>query len=136
MELDQPNDLNAFRKRLAELKKRSASQAVTLPPACYTSGAFLELEREEIFRKEWICLGRVEEIPKRGRLFHNRTNRRAADRRPRKGRQGARALQRPAVTAPRSSPRVTATPRISSARTTPGPMGPTASYCVRPTWIR
>jgi choline monooxygenase len=40
-----------------------------LPPACFTSEAFLELEREEIFRKEWICLSRVDEIPKRGDNF-------------------------------------------------------------------
>ena len=69
MELDRLSDLNAFRIRLAELKKWGAGQAVTLPSACYTSAAFLELEREEIFRKEWICLGRVDEIPERGDYF-------------------------------------------------------------------
>jgi choline monooxygenase len=40
-----------------------------MPNEFYTSEEFLEYEREEIFRKEWICLGRVDEIPNPGDYF-------------------------------------------------------------------
>ena len=63
------NSVAELREALAEIGDLDASRAITLPPACYTSEAFLALEREEIFRKEWICLGRVDEIPKRGDYF-------------------------------------------------------------------
>ena len=54
---------------LAEIGNLGAGPTITLPPACYTSEDFLELEKEEIFRKEWICLGRVDEVPKPGDYF-------------------------------------------------------------------
>ena len=60
------SDLSTIRAGLADLNNAAAGQPRTLPPACYTSEAFLELEREEIFRKEWVCLGRVEEVPNPG----------------------------------------------------------------------
>ena len=40
---------------------RGPCHPLAIPPE-----AFLELEREEIFRKEWVCLGRVEEVPNPG----------------------------------------------------------------------
>lgn len=40
-----------------------------MPAAFYTSPEFLELEKERIFRREWICLGHVGEIPKSGDYF-------------------------------------------------------------------
>ena len=54
---------------IAEIGNLGAGPTITLPPACYTSEDFLELEKEEIFRKEWICLGRVDEVPKPGDYF-------------------------------------------------------------------
>jgi choline monooxygenase len=63
------NSVTELREALAELGDMDPSQAMTLPPACYTSKDFLELEKKEIFRKEWICLGRVDEIPKSGDYF-------------------------------------------------------------------
>lgn len=41
-------------------------QAVTLPPECYTSHDFFEFEKAAIFSKEWLCLGREEQIPSPG----------------------------------------------------------------------
>ncbi len=64
-----PNSVAALREALAEIRDLDAGRTITLPPACYTSEAFLELEKEEIFRKEWICLGRVEEVAKPGDYF-------------------------------------------------------------------
>jgi choline monooxygenase len=63
------SSISAIRSSLAELKSGDAGKPRTLPPECYTSEEFLELEREEIFRKEWICLGRIEEVPKAGDYF-------------------------------------------------------------------
>ena len=54
---------------LAEIKDMNASEARTLPPAFYTSEEFLELEKKEIFLKEWLCLGRVGEVPNPGDYF-------------------------------------------------------------------
>jgi phenylpropionate dioxygenase-like ring-hydroxylating dioxygenase large terminal subunit len=43
--------------------------ADTLPRQCYTSPEFHEFEVEAIFRKEWVCLGHVGQIPKPGDYF-------------------------------------------------------------------
>ncbi len=40
-----------------------------LPPACYTSGKFLRLEKKKLFLNEWHCLGRMDEIPEIGDFF-------------------------------------------------------------------
>ncbi len=58
-----------LKEALANIIDLGPGQATTLPPEFYTSESFVELEKEEIFRKEWVCLGRVAEIPKRGDYF-------------------------------------------------------------------
>ncbi len=58
-----------LRAELTHLKTLSEDQARTMPPAFYTSPAFHELEKEEIFRKEWICLGHVGEVSNPGDYF-------------------------------------------------------------------
>ena len=45
------------------------SDAFTMPGLFYTSAELLDLEREQLFRKKWICLGREEEIPNVGDYF-------------------------------------------------------------------
>lgn len=51
---------------LLEAVRRNAalpdSQAEATPPQVYTSPAFLELERDAIFNKEWVCVGRSDEF--------------------------------------------------------------------------
>ena len=37
-----------------------------LPPACYTSPEFYARETERIFRRDWLCVGRVDEVGKPG----------------------------------------------------------------------
>ena len=63
------NATTEIQEALADIKGDGFGQARTLPNEFYTSEEFLELEREEIFRKEWVCLGRVEEVPKPGDYF-------------------------------------------------------------------
>lgn len=48
------------------LSARDVAHAITLPPRCYTSPEFYEFEKQAIFAQEWICLGRVEQVPEVG----------------------------------------------------------------------
>lgn len=54
----------AFARTLAPL-----AEASTLPPMCYTSREFYDLEVERIFLKEWLNVGRVDEIPNPGDYY-------------------------------------------------------------------
>ena len=63
------NDVGEILEALAEIRDLDESQARSLPAGFYASEAFLELEKEEIFRREWVCLGRVDEVAKRGDYF-------------------------------------------------------------------
>ena len=44
-------------------------EAVQIPPALYTSEAVAEHEIERLFRREWICVGRVDEVAEAGDYF-------------------------------------------------------------------
>ena len=59
----------AIQQALGEIRGHGIDQSRTMPNEFYTSEEFLEYEREEIFRKEWICLGRVDEVPNPGDYF-------------------------------------------------------------------
>jgi len=48
------------------------AEAVTLPPACYTSGDFYEFEKDALYYNEWLCAGRESWIPERGDYFTTR----------------------------------------------------------------
>ena len=52
--------------KLAEATAVDFEHAASMPPEIYYSAEFLALEIEEIFRKEWICIGRTAEIPNTG----------------------------------------------------------------------
>ena len=64
--------LSTLTAEIAAAARKPLAEASTLPPGAYTSEALLALELEEIFAKEWICLGRVEEIPQSGDYFATR----------------------------------------------------------------
>jgi len=54
----------------AALTARMASgERRVMPPAFYTSPAFLEFEREVVFRQDWVCVGHVAEIARPGDYF-------------------------------------------------------------------
>ena len=44
-------------------------RAQTLPPACYTDGAFYEFEKEALFNHEWLCVGRESWVSQPGDYF-------------------------------------------------------------------
>ena len=57
---------------LSEIRRTAqlpADKARALPPAAYVSPALLELEIANIFHREWICLGREDQIPHHGDYF-------------------------------------------------------------------
>ena len=60
------SDVDIILTELARIAALPMEQATTMPAPAYTSEAFLELELEEIFAKEWVCVGRLEEVPNPG----------------------------------------------------------------------
>jgi choline monooxygenase len=58
-----------IRAELASLLTVPRSQARAMPGAYYTSPAYLDVEREELFRRQWICIGHEGEIAKTGDYF-------------------------------------------------------------------
>ena len=62
----QDTELDLIFDTLAKVPNTDAAQAFTMPGAFYTSEALLEIEREQLFRRKWVCLGREEEIPEIG----------------------------------------------------------------------
>ena len=63
------NDLNALCAAIGRAAARPLEEGTTMPPEVYTSPAMLELELRELFAKEWICVGRVEEVQQPGDYF-------------------------------------------------------------------
>jgi phenylpropionate dioxygenase-like ring-hydroxylating dioxygenase large terminal subunit len=49
--------------------RRPLHQASPLPGWCYVSPEWYAREIDSMFRKDWICVGRVEQIPERGDFF-------------------------------------------------------------------
>lgn len=49
-----------------DLSERDVPEARTLPPKAYFSEAFHQFEKEAVFKHSWLCVGRVEQIPKPG----------------------------------------------------------------------
>jgi phenylpropionate dioxygenase-like ring-hydroxylating dioxygenase large terminal subunit len=62
-------ELETILARLEQVLETAAADAFTMPGEFYCSEDFLELEREQLFRRKWICLGREEEIPEVGDYF-------------------------------------------------------------------
>jgi len=43
--------------------------APMLPRQCYTSPAFFEFEREAVFARNWLCVGRTDQLAEPGTAF-------------------------------------------------------------------
>ena len=69
MSLDGPATVGLLRGALSEVRRLPAAAARTMPAAFYSSPAFLELEKDAIFRREWVCLGHVGEVAAPGDYF-------------------------------------------------------------------
>lgn len=60
---------NIFAPELYAAVRRPLEQASTLPSLCYASDEWYAREITSIYRREWLCIGRVEQIPKPGDFF-------------------------------------------------------------------
>ena len=49
--------------------RRPIREASTLPPHCYWAPEFYAREEERIFLREWLCVGRAEQVPEAGDFF-------------------------------------------------------------------
>ena len=58
-----------LRGELAALRQLPRERARALPAAFYTSSEYCDFERQELFRKQWICVGHVGAIPSVGDYF-------------------------------------------------------------------
>ena len=59
------NSLKRTLELLPELDGHDA-EAPMLPRACYTSHEFFAFEREAVFARSWLCVGRADAIPNPG----------------------------------------------------------------------
>jgi len=69
MTLNDSQEVTKIRGDLARLKNTDQQDALAMPNDYYGSEDFLEFERENLFRKEWVCLGHIGEIPEAGDFF-------------------------------------------------------------------
>jgi len=51
------------------ITRRPLLEASTLPPSCYTSNEWFQREVKDVFLKEWLCVGRVDQVAKPGDYF-------------------------------------------------------------------
>jgi phenylpropionate dioxygenase-like ring-hydroxylating dioxygenase large terminal subunit len=61
-----PNAGETIVRQLQAGCERPFSDARSMPPAVYTSEAFLALEQQHIFRREWLCVGRASALQAAG----------------------------------------------------------------------
>jgi len=54
---------------LSNYRQRNYDLASSMPPAFYTSEEVFNLEQERLFRSQWVCLGRIDQIPNPGDYF-------------------------------------------------------------------
>src|SRR5438270_1467821 len=60
---------NQLLETLREYRTLDDLDCLTLPADAYLSPELHQLEVEQIFRKEWLCVGREEQIPTPGDYF-------------------------------------------------------------------
>jgi len=75
MSADNPLHLASLLKDIERIAGLSPDEATSMPPEVFTSEALLYLERERIFAKEWICVGREDELLSPGDYFTTELNR-------------------------------------------------------------
>ena len=63
------NDIDEIFTALRKIRSSSFDQATVMPAPYYNSAEFLELEAEHVFRRDWVCLGRADELKNAGDFF-------------------------------------------------------------------
>lgn len=67
-------DLDDLLEDIHKVANLAPEQATSMPPGAFTSPDLLALERERIFSKEWICVGRTDELLSPGEYFTTEVN--------------------------------------------------------------
>ncbi|TNF86527.1 MAG: Rieske (2Fe-2S) protein [Gammaproteobacteria bacterium] len=67
----QINDLpdSSFRRILRQISDLEYEKGFALPGAFYTDSQWLQIEREQLFLRDWFCVGRIEEVSQPGDYF-------------------------------------------------------------------
>lgn len=63
------HQLHSLRTRLGELGTLAPEDGYAMPAEYYTSPGFLELETDQVLRREWMCVGHIGEIANPGDYF-------------------------------------------------------------------
>ena len=63
------NDVAATAQEAIDGASESVRNGSTLPPRAYASEAFFELERDAIFRREWLLVGHISQVAEPGDYF-------------------------------------------------------------------
>ena len=58
--------LAAIQRDILETAERPLEDAIALPAATYTDPDFYHWEVEHIFKKQWLCVGHISQVPKVG----------------------------------------------------------------------
>jgi hypothetical protein len=61
-----------FRKTLRSIRGKDYEQGFSLPGAFYTDPDWMQTECDQLFLRDWFCVGRVEEVDKAGDFFSSR----------------------------------------------------------------
>ncbi len=67
--ISQSLELSSAQRAQLQETLQPLEHAKTLPPWCYTSPEFYAAEVREIFMKEWIGVGRLDEVKEPGDFF-------------------------------------------------------------------
>ncbi|MES1026476.1 aromatic ring-hydroxylating dioxygenase subunit alpha [Gloeocapsa sp. BRSZ] len=55
-----------LQQKIVDIAARPLERAIALPAQAYTSSAFYQWEIQQIFKKQWLCVGHVSQVPKFG----------------------------------------------------------------------
>ncbi|MGW0551476.1 aromatic ring-hydroxylating oxygenase subunit alpha [Streptomyces altiplanensis] len=61
-----PRELDELLRELGRVARLPLERSETLPTRAYTSPEFFALEKDLVFRRDWLCVGRAEEVARPG----------------------------------------------------------------------
>jgi len=67
--LDNSSEVMALVGRVAEIKRMDVNAATGLPSTLYISNSFYAAGQITLFEREWLCIGRTDDVPVSGDYF-------------------------------------------------------------------
>ena len=62
--------LSRTQRSILNAAEQTIENAVALPPSAYIDSDFYNWEVEHIFKKQWLCVGHVSQLPNPGDYFN------------------------------------------------------------------